>query len=52
MKQDESQGYLKPSYVLGPVHLPVPGEVRFSEEGAKRNKTSNKNHHSNHQHTV
>ena len=31
MKQDESQGCLKPSYVLGPAQWPVSGEGGCSE---------------------
>ena len=48
MKKDESQGSLKPSYVLGPLA----GEGGCSKEGAKRDKISKKNHIRNHQHTV
>ena len=53
MKQDESQGCLKLSYVLGPALWTVTGEGGCSEEGAKRDQNiSDKNHHRNHQHTV
>ena len=44
MKQDESQGCLKPSYVLGPALWPLSGEGECSEEEAERDKISNKNH--------
>ena len=33
MKQDERQGCLKPSYVLGPTLWPVSGDGGCSEEG-------------------
>ena len=33
MKQDESQGCLRPSYVLGPALWPVSGEGGCSKEG-------------------
>ena len=52
MKQDESQGFLKPSYALRPALWPVSGEGGCSEVGVKRDKISNKNHPSHHQHIV
>ena len=53
MKQDESQGCLKLSYVLGPALWTLTREGGCSEEGAKRDKNiSDKNHPRNHQHTV
>ena len=48
MKQDESQGCLKPSYVPKPALWPLSGEGKCSEEGTIRDKISDKNH----QHTV
>ena len=38
MKQDESQGCLKPSYVLGPALRLLSGEGGCSKEGTKRAK--------------
>ena len=35
MKQDERQGCLKTSYLLGPALRPLSGEVGWSEEGPK-----------------
>ena len=51
MKQDESQGCLKASSVMGPALWPLSGEVGGSEEGVKKDKISNKKHPRNHQHT-
>ena len=50
MKQDESQGCFKPSYVPGPGLWPLSGEGGCSEEGTKRDIMSNKAHPRNHQH--
>ena len=52
VKQGESHGCLKPSYVLGPTLWHLSGEEGYSKEGAKREKISNKDHHRNQHNTT
>ena len=48
---DENQGCLKPGYIPLPYGLCL-GEVDAVWRGVKRDKISNKNHPTKHQHTV
>ena len=52
MKQDESQGCQNSSYVPGSTLWPLSREGGCSKEGTKRDRISNKNPPTNHQHTV
>ena len=53
MKQDESQGCLKLSHVLGLALWTLTGEGGCSEEGVKGDQNiSDKNYPRNHQHAV
>ena len=50
MKQDQSQGCLNSNYYKGAALGPFAGDGGCSEEGAKKDKMSNKNHPKNYHH--